>query len=71
MSIGNLKSIYPLVFAIVTASFMNLSLLHLKMMMVSFRGTYWLSSAYFILLRVSRFFLFLSLFLFFVEPTTC
>ena len=30
--------------------------------MVSFRGTYWLSSTYFILLRVFRFFLFLSFF---------
>ena len=33
--------------------------------MVSFRGTYWLSRAYFILLRVCRFFLFLSFFLLF------
>ena len=34
----------------------------LERWMVSFRGTYWLSSIYFILLRVFRFFLFLSLF---------
>ena len=32
---------------------------------VSFRGTYWLSSSYFILLCVFRFFLFLSFFLIF------
>ena len=32
---------------------------------VSLCGTYWISSAYFILLRAFRFFLFLSLFLFF------
>ena len=38
--------------------------------MVSFRGTYLLSSAYFILLGVSRFFLFLSFFLFFVDSTS-
>ena len=34
---------------------------------VSLCGTYWLSSAYFILLRVFNFFLFLSLFLFFCK----
>ena len=39
--------------------------------MVSFRGTYWFYSAYFILLRACRFFLFLSFFLFFVESTSC
>ena len=41
--------------------------------MVSFRGTYWLSSANFILLHVFLFFLFLSFFLFFlfVDSTTC
>ena len=33
--------------------------------MVSFRGTYWLCSAYFVLLRVCRFFLFRSFFLLF------
>ena len=44
----------------------NISLLSLywiwERWMVSFRGTYWLSSTYFILLRVFRFFLFLSFF---------
>ena len=34
--------------------------------MVSFRGTYWLPSVYFILLRVFRFFLFLFFFWFFL-----
>ena len=39
---------------------------------VSLRGTYWLSIAYFILLLVFRFFLFLSFFLVFFEDfTTC
>ena len=39
---------------------------------VSLRGLYWLSNAYFILLRVFCFFLFLSFFLiFFVDFTTC
>ena len=38
---------------------------------VSLCGTYWLSSAYFILLRMFRFFLFLLLFIFFVDFTTC
>ena len=33
--------------------------------MVSFRGEYWLPSTYLILLRLCRFFLFLSFFLFF------
>ena len=43
----------------------TLFLLHMKIWMVSFHSTYWLSSTYFILLRVFRFFLFLSFFLFF------
>ena len=39
--------------------------------MVSFRGTYWLCSVYFILLHVFCFFLFLSfLLIFFVDSTT-
>ena len=38
---------------------------------MSLCSTYWLSSAYFISLRVFRFFLFLSLFYFFVDFTTC
>ena len=37
-----------------------------KRWIVSFRGTYWLSITYFILLRVFRFFLFFSFFLFFL-----
>ena len=38
--------------------------------MVSFHGTYWLSNACFIFLRVFRLFLFLSIFLtFFVDST--
>ena len=40
--------------------------------MVSFCGTYWLSSTYFIFLRLFRLFLFLSFFLrFFMSSVTC
>ena len=40
--------------------------------MVSFYGTYWLSSTYFIFLRLFRLFLFLSFFLrFFMSSVTC
>ena len=47
-------------------SFMrSLFVLYKERWMVSFRGTYWLSSAYFILLCVCRFFLYLSFFIFF------
>ena len=43
-----------------------------KRWMVSFRGTYWLSITYFILLRVFHFFLFFSFFLsFLVSSVTC
>ena len=49
----------------------TLSLFHLRTMMVSFCGKYWITSAYFMLLRVFHFFLFLSFFLtFFVDSAT-
>ena len=62
------------IFVIVTEHLSwNLSLLYIKTMngwMVSFRGTYWFSSACFILLRVCRFSYFSYFYYFFVDPTT-
>ena len=63
-SIGIFKNIYLLVFAFFREClFWNHSILHVGTMKVSFRGTYWLSCAYFILLPVC--FFYFSLFSFF------
>ena len=60
ISIGNFKKIYLLVFAIITERLLwKLSHCIFRTRVIS-----WLSMAYFILLRVCRFFLFLSFFLF-------